>query len=456
MTKFSLTAKQLEAREMMRNQNIKHAQLEGGSRSGKTLFWLRVIGNRAMRAPASRHAVLRFRFNHCKQSIVYDTWPKMMGLCFPGLKAPINHTDWFAEFPNRSQVWFGGLDDKERTEKILGNEYATILLNETSQMTFASRNLVMTRLAQKAQCTNRAGALIDEYLRLLMLYDLNPGENTHWSARLFKDKVDPITKNRVARPEQFASMRINPIDNIENLPDGYMDTLADLPARQQKRFLYGEYTDANEDALFDEVTFSKWRELSDPPDMQRIVIAVDPSGADAEDADADAIGIVVAGMGTDGNGYLLEDLTLKAGPGKWGAVVSTAYENHQADMIVGETNYGGAMVEAVIQGARRSDMPRMPFTKVTATRGKVVRSEPISAIVEKGKIRHVGYFHELEDELCGFTTHGYTGSGSPNRADAYVWAFSYLFPGLTKRDKPDAPKKKRRPVYEQTVGWMGA
>lgn len=94
--------------------------LFGGSRSGKTFLLVRNVVMRALKAPKSRHAILRFRFNHVKASIIMDTFPKVMELCFPGVKYTINKTDWFAEMPNESQVWFGGLDDKERTEKILG------------------------------------------------------------------------------------------------------------------------------------------------------------------------------------------------------------------------------------------------------------------------------------------------------------------------------------------------
>jgi hypothetical protein len=123
---------------------------------------------------------------------------------------------------------------------------------------------------------------------------------------------------------------------------------------------------------------------------------------------------------------LIEDCTVKAGPATWGKVATSAYERHSASCVVGETNFGGAMVQQTIQVAR----PRTPFKKVTASRGKVQRAEPFSALYEAGKVRHVGMFAELEDELAGFSTFGYTGHGSPNRADALIWALAELFPGL--------------------------
>jgi len=112
-------------------------------------------------------------------------------------------------------------------------------------------------------------------------------------------------------------------------------------------------------------------------------------------------------------------------------VATSAFERHAADCIVGETNYGGAMVAQTIQVAR----PRTPFKAVTASRGKVARAEPFAALYEAGKVRHVGRFVDLEEELSGFASTGYTGSGSPNRADALIWALAELFPAITRGPK---------------------
>jgi phage terminase large subunit-like protein len=172
------------------------------------------------------------------------------------------------------------------------------------------------------------------------------------------------------------------------------------------------------------------------PDLVRIVVAVDPSGSgDIDNQTNDDIGIVVVGLGYDGNAYLLEDDTVKAGPAVWGKIATSAFERHGADCIVGEINFGGAMVDQTIQVAR----PRTPFKAVRASRGKQQRAEPFSALYEQGKIRHVGRFVELEDELSGFSTNGYTGSKSPNRADALIWGLSELFPIMVK-----GPKKEFR------------
>jgi predicted phage terminase large subunit-like protein len=427
---FSLTDKQKQARKLLGGPAT-HVLLFGGSRSGKTFLIIRMIIIRALAAPGSRHAILRFRFNHVKTAVIHDTFPKVMELCFSGVDYKLDKTDWFAEFDNGSQIWFGGLDDKERTEKILGQEHVTIYLNEASQIPDSSRNLAKTRLAQSV--THRVGGE-EKRLRLKMFYDCNPPSQAHWSYQLFVKKRDPETKAPLKHPENFAFMVLNPADNLENLPPGYMEELEDLPARLRVRFLKGEYSPIAEGALWTLEDIEKYRKLDELPDMQRIVVAVDPSGSGDDDNIAnDAIGIIVGGLGVDGNGYVLEDLTVKAGPTVWGRVATQAYERHSADRVVAEQNFGGEMVKSVIQTARRNT----PYKKVTASRGKVVRAEPISALAEKGRIRHAGNFPDLEDELCAFTTHGYMGTDSPNRADAYVWAFTELFGGIVA-----GPKKK--------------
>lgn len=447
---FKLTPKQSIALDTL-GSGSRHILLEGGSRSGKTFIIVRAIVLRALAAKGSRHAILRFRFNHVKASVVHDTFPKVMQLCFPKVPYRLDKTDWYAEFPNKSQIWFGGLDDKERTEKILGQEYATLALNEVSQIPLNSRNLALTRLAQL--CTyERDGQQIP--LRLKAYYDCNPPSKAHWAYQLFHDKKDPDSKQLLKDPQEYAFLKLNPQDNADNLPNDYISTLAALPQRMRKRFLEGEYAEVAPGALWTDEMIDQNR-VEEAPEMSRVIVAVDPSGSGDEDnAGNDAIGIVVAGLGIDGRGYVLEDLTLKAGPKTWGNVATTAYDRHQADKIVGETNYGGEMVKFVVQAAK----PNVPFRKITASRGKHVRAEPVSALTEQGKIRFVGTFPLLEEELCAFNTAGYMGESSPNRADAFVWAMSELFPGLTKPEKER--HTERRTVYADRLrgsgSWMGA
>lgn len=428
---FRLTEKQETAQAICAGA-AEHIMLFGGSRSGKTFLHVRNVVMRGLKAPHSRHGLFRQRFNAIKSTIMADTFPKVMRTAFPGVGYELNKNDGFAKLPNDSELWFAGLDDKERTEKVLGMEFATILLNEASQISYGSRNLVITRLAQLVEQQIKGRA--PRPLKPRVFYDENPPPKSHWSYRLFIQKVDPETLLPLPDPDNYAWFKMNPEDNRDNISDGYLRTLASLPARLRKRFLEGEFADATPGALFTDETIEAWRmdEGQPLPEFVRVVVGVDPSGSgDADNADNDAIGITVGALGVDGNAYLLEDCTVKAGPATWGRVATTAFDRHRANIVVGETNYGGAMVGHTIQTAR----PRTPFKMVTATRGKHIRAEPFSALYEQGKVRHVGQFRELEEELTSFNTAGYMGDGSPNRADSWIWVLAELFPGMVSPRK---------------------
>jgi predicted phage terminase large subunit-like protein len=378
-----------------------------------------------------------------------DTFPKVMSIAYPGVMYNLNKTDFYAEFTNGSQIWFGGLDDKERTEKILGMEFATIYYNEASQIPYSSIEISITRLAQKA--TQQVTGMDAVELTPRCYYDLNPPSKAHWSYLKFIRKIDPETKKPLPKPDDYVSFRINPVDNQQNLSKTYLDTLNAMSARAKQRFLYGEFADATPGALFNFEDIEKWRMYDGTifPQLLRVVVGVDPSGAeDTDNKENDAIGIVVGGLGIDGKAYLLEDCTVVAGPNTWGRVATNAYDRHQANCIVAEMNYGGAMVRHVIQTARQ----RTPFKAVTATRGKSVRAEPFSSLYEQGRVIHVGNFPELEDEITSFNTSGYLGAGSPNRADAWFWVLAELFSGIVAERKKTLPPVQ---PFRPTVSGMG-
>jgi predicted phage terminase large subunit-like protein len=158
------------------------------------------------------------------------------------------------------------------------------------------------------------------------------------------------------------------------------------------------------------------------PDLSRIVVAIDPAATSGEDADE--TGIIVAGRDHAGHGYVLGDLSGRFAPTEWARRAIAAYREHKADRIVAEVNNGGEMVEATL----RMVAPDVPFRAVRASRGKVVRAEPVAALYEQGRVHHVGGFATLEDQMCAFTSDfdraaaGY----SPDRVDALVWAFAEL------------------------------
>lgn len=423
---FKLTDKQDEAMDALIT-DAKHNALGGGSRSGKTFLFMLAVITRAIKAPNSRHVVFRYRFNSVKTSVVLDTLPKVMRLAFPKLweRCKLDKTDYYLTLPNGSEIWFSGLDDKDRTEKILGMEFATIYFNECSQIPYASYIIAKTRLAQKCG------------LRLKFYFDFNPPSKRHWTYRTFIKKVDVDTGDSLDR-DDYTFCLMNPQHNEANLADEYLGILNQLPEKARNRFYLGKFGEDTDNALWTDAMLAKCRTLGrvedNIPDFLRIVVAVDPSGCRGdEDFRSDEIGITVNALGTDGNGYLVEDLSGRYSPNEWGKVVSDAYERHKADRVVGEVNYGGAMVESTI----RTHNANIPYSEVRASRGKVVRAEPIAALYEQQKIRHIGYFPEIEEQYLAMTTAGYQGVKSPDRADAAIWGFTELFPRITKKVEPE-------------------
>jgi hypothetical protein len=355
-----------------------------------------------------------------------------MKTCFPGVPHRFDKTDFYLELPGDSQFWIGGLDDKDRVEKVLGQEYATLYFNESSQIPWNSIETAMSRLAQKVALDPAiAAAAGREFLALKAYFDCNPPSKLHWSHQLFKQHLKPGTKEPVPNPADYAEMLVNPEHNRENLPEEYFDVLAGMSAAKRLRFERGEWASEVNGALWsleDRVAADgkpmpgiDSLRVADHPQLRRVVVAVDPSGTKG-DGSGDDIGIVVAGLGIDGHGYVLHDGTCQLSPEGWGRRAVDLYHRFEADRIVGEKNFGGDMVRFTIATADK----RVPYRDVKATRGKVVRAEPISALYEQGKVHHVGDFPDLEDQLCNFTASGYVGEGSPDRADALVWALTEL------------------------------
>jgi hypothetical protein len=429
-----LTPRQREANRLL-GSVARNIMLRGGSRSGKTFILVRAIIQRAVNAPGSRHAIFRFRFNHAKTSVWSDTLPKVLELCFPDLRVRFDKTDFYVELPNGSQIWIAGLDDKERVEKILGQEYATLYFNESSQIPWSSVETAMSRLAQKCALAPEIAAVTGrEYLALKAYFDCNPPSKLHWSFQLFKAKMKPGTKEALPNPDDYAEMLVNPSHNADNLPSEYFEVLASMSAAKRLRFEAGEWASEINGALWaledrkaqDGKTMPGLDSLrvAKAPELRRIVVSVDPSGTRG-DGGGDDIGIVVAGLGFDGHGYVLEDATCQMSPEGWGRRAVELFHRHGADRIVGERNFGGDMVRFTVATADRS----AAFKEVVASRGKAIRAEPISALYEQGRVHHVGAFSDLEDQMCNFTASGYVGEGSPDRADALVWALTELMLG---------------------------
>lgn len=226
----------------------------------------------------------------------------------------------------------------------------------------------------------------------------------------------PLIRELIKRPSTVDVQRPT-YDNIANLSPTYIREVIDplRDTRLGRQEIGGELLEDTPGALWTLAQLDALRVKTVPVSLKRVVVGIDPSAT----ATGDEAGIIVAGLGTDGHGYVLEDASLQASPHGWGSRAVLMYHAHAADRVVAETNNGGEMVELTIRTVDKA----VAYKAVHASRGKRTRAEPIAALYEQKKVHHVGTFPALEDEMCHWTPED---DESPNRMDALVWALTDL------------------------------
>jgi len=397
------TTKQEQALDTIADH--KYTLLSGGSRSGKTYICCYALVKKAI-STKCRQVILRFHFTDVKQAVGMDTLPKLLDAL--NMPYELNRSEWVFTLPNGSEIWLAGLDDKERSEKILGKEFTTIYFNEASQISYASYQMALTRLAENSGQPNR------------ILIDCNPPTKDHWLYALFIMHKNPDNRNlSIENEDKYGYLDVNPLDNAEHLPEGYIDeVLSSLDERQRARFRDGLWLDKRTGALWSyDMILSNRIDADKVPDLERIVVAVDPAVTSNEDSDE--TGIVVAGRTTDGHYYVLGDYSMSGTPAAWGRRVVDLYRMWKADRVVAEVNQGGDLVEANIRSVDRT----IPYKQARATRGKALRAEPIASLYEQGLVHHAGQFRELETQMVDWSPDA---EKSPDRMDALVWALADL------------------------------
>lgn len=214
--------------------------------------------------------------------------------------------------------------------------------------------------------------------------------------------------------------------------------------RLGRQELMAEVLDENPNALFTLANIEENR-VKKLPQLVRIVVAIDPAATSGEDADD--TGIIIAGRDDQQppHFYVIDDQTAHDKPAGWAKKAVAAYHAHEADRIVGEINNGGEMVESTIRNVDEN----VSYKSVHATRGKVIRAEPVSALYEQNRVHHVGFWPKLEDEMAQYDPALGKDQPSPNRMDALVWAITDLADtkdgifGYYQDRKKDAPKAKK-------------
>lgn len=259
----------------------------------------------------------------------------------------------------------------------------------------------------------------------MLMFGLRLGRHPRWMA-ITTPRPIKLLKDLLAREgHDVVVTRGSTFENAANLAQPF---LAAIRARYEntrlgKQELFAEILSDFPGALWSADMIEKANNVGKLPDMQRVVVAIDPSGTAGASDKGDSVGIVVAGIDVAGMGWILADRTCKLGPDGWGRRAVEAYREFQADRIVCERNFGGAMCGHVI----RSIDQNVAYREVTAARGKIARAEPAAALFEQSKIRFAHRMPELEEQLLAMTGAGYVGDGSPDRADAMVWALHELF-----------------------------
>jgi phage terminase large subunit-like protein len=226
------------------------------------------------------------------------------------------------------------------------------------------------------------------------------------------------------------------LNNRANLAAKFLERIVSKyqGTRLGRQELDAEILEDLEGALWRRSVIDEYRvKLVDCPEFRRIVVAIDP--ATSSEDESNETGIIAAGLGADGDGYVLDDVSGIMAPLEWASEAIALYRARQADRIIAEVNNGGDMVENALRTVDRN----VSYGRVWATKGKFVRAEPVSSLYQQGRVHHVGSFDRLEDQMCAFTADfdrkamGY----SPDRMDALVWALTELM------IQPD----ERRPLF---------
>jgi predicted phage terminase large subunit-like protein len=236
-------------------------------------------------------------------------------------------------------------------------------------------------------------------------------------------KPTELVKNLVKRAGADVHLtRGTTYENKLNLAESFMTTIIARfeGSRLGRQELMAELLEDTPGALWNTLMLEHCR-VTEFPDLQRVVIGVDPAISNNEGSAE--TGIIAAGIDENRTPYVLEDASLQGSPHEWASAVIAVYNKLKADRVVVEVNNGGDMCESVIRMTKGGE--RIPITKVHASRGKYTRAEPIAALYEQGRAHHVGFFPELEGQMTTYVP----GDTSPDRMDALVWAMTELTDG---------------------------
>lgn len=312
-------------------------------------------------------------------------------------------------FPSRRElVWpngvIGKLFSSADPEGIRGNQFGAAWLDEAAKWHKLDETWDMLQFCLR----------LGKYPRQVMTTTPKP-------LKFFK---------KLMEDETTVVVRSSTRENADNLADGFMDYVEGIYAGTSlgRQELDGEIVEADENALWSREAIEAAR-VSDIPELERIVVAIDPPAGSGKGSAC--CGIVGVGKATDGKCYVLADHTITcAKPHEWASKAASLYHELEADLIVAEVNQGGEMVRSVLH----THDPTLPVRSVHASRNKWLRAEPVAMLYQRDRVRHVGTFPDLEDQMCAVGPDGLAQGVSPDRLDALVWAISEL--ALQQKSEP--------------------
>ena len=396
----------LDVFEPARQTRARFRIIYGGSSSSKSVFAAQDAIERVRKDPRQRILAAR----KVRTDIRHSTYALIIDIC-KAESIPVQRRDLDLNFPGGGQIINLGLDDVLRLKSLTG--ITAIDIEEATELEWDRPG----KEDDLAQLDLRLRAVSPE-LRPQITIRFNPKRIAEKIFRYVGFPLSDLPSRSYVEREGVYVQHVTHLDNPYTTEEDRA-VYARLSPGMQKVYERGEIADIDvKGALWNRQLLSEMRAARIPEGVElvRVVVGVDPPGETAE------CGIIVAALGTDGLGYLLEDASMAGSPAQWGLAVVAAFHRHSADRIVAEKNQGGAMVEHTIRSVEGGK--NVSYRAVWASRGKQTRAEPVSALGEGGNISHVGFFKLLEDQLCSWVP----GMKSPDRMDAYVWAFADILP----------------------------
>jgi phage terminase large subunit-like protein len=401
MQLWKLYDRQKEALKVV--EENKFTLLLGQGRASKSCFAIWYIFMRAWKHPNTTHIIFRNTLSSAVDGIWAQTVKEVITHFYPILPSldgfKVNESSHTITFPNGSRILLRGLDTPERATKVLSQQFATCMFDESQTIDYTYFALLLTRLPQPLD--------VDWEVKVLCTANYSP--KTHWTKLFFSDGVNPETK--VEHELNAKYLKFTTDDNKSIDAEEYIHTLNAAGDRRAR--LMCASTD-----WFEEIEGALWSiedilRADQPEDFDDIVVSFDPAVTKA----GDGHGGCVAGRSND-KYYVLHSFDRKADVNDIAIVICELYHEYDCSRLIVEVNNGGDWIGSLIA----THDPSVYCETVRATRGKITRAEPISALYTNKLVYHCKRFNELEDQMCTYTGNG----DSPNALDALVWALKYL------------------------------